>query len=100
MIIGCASGSSHVGARRVGLPGDAHVLRVIGHPHEVERRVDLDVEAHGMLDRLALRVLQRLGGTGQAVAHHPRVDQPAGMDMLLAEIGISLGVGLVEDALG
>ena len=85
---------AHVGPRRVGLLGDADVLRVIGHAHEVERRVDLDVEAHRVLDGLALRVLVGVGRAGDAVAHHPGIDRPAGVKVRLAEVRIALRVRL------
>ena len=85
---------AHVGPRGVGLPGDADILRVVGHAHEVHRRVDLDVEAHRVLDGLALGVLQSVRRAGDAVPHHPRVDRPAGVDVLLAEVRVPVGVGL------
>ena len=85
---------AHVGPRGVGLPGDADILRVVGHAHEVHRRVDLDVEAHRVLDGLALGVLQSVRRAGDAVAHHPRVDRPAGVDVLLAEVGVALRIRL------
>ena len=85
---------AHVGPRRVGLLGDADVLRVVGHAHEVERGVDLDVEAHRVLDGLALRVLVGVGRAGDAVAHHPGIDRPAGVKVRLAEVGVALRVRL------
>ena len=85
---------AHVGPGGVGLPGDADVLRVVSHAHEVHRRVDLDVETHRVLDGLALGVLQRVRRAGDAVPHHPRVDRPAGVDVLLAEVGVAVGIGL------
>ena len=87
---------AHVGARSVGLLGDADILRVVGHPHEIQRRLDLDVVAERMLDYLALRILEGLIGPGDAVAHDPCVHRPTGVDVGLAEVGVALGIRLAE----
>ena len=81
-------------AGRVRFLGDAHVLGVIGHPHEVHGRVDLDVVAHRMLDGLALRVLQSLARPGHAIAHHPGIHRPTRVDVLLAEVSVAIGIFL------
>src|SRR5208283_745763 len=60
--------------------------------HEVHRRVDLDVVAHGMLDGLALRILESVARSGDAVAHNPGIQRPTGMDVLLPEVGVAIGV--------
>ncbi len=78
--------------------GDADILRVIGHAHEVERRVDPDVEAHRVLDGFALGVLVGVARAGDAVAHHPGVDRPAGVEVRLAEVRIALEVGLLRSS--
>src|SRR5664280_3860051 len=45
-------------SRSVSLGCDTDIFRVVGYTHEVHRRVDRDVVAHGVLDGLALRVLE------------------------------------------
>ena len=79
-------------AGRVRFLGDAHVFGVIGHPHEVHGRVDLDVVAHRMLDGLALCVLQSLARPGHAIAHHPGIHRPTRVDVLLAEVSVAIGI--------
>ena len=87
---------AHVGSGRVGLSGDADILRVVGHTHEVHRRLDLDVEAQRMLDGLALGILEGLIGPGEAVAHDPGVHRPTGVNVGLAEVGVAIGIRLGE----
>ena len=77
-------------ARRVRLLGDADIFGMVGHPHPVQRLLDLDVVAERMLDRLALAIFQRGVRTGHVVAEQPGVDGPARMDVLFAEIGIAV----------
>lgn len=78
----------------IGLPGDADIFRMIGHAHEIERRINFDVKAHRMLDGLALGVLQSVVRAGDAVSHDPRVDRPASVNVRLAEIGVALRIAL------
>ena len=50
---------AQVRLRVVGEPDRAHVFRMVRHGLEVERPLDLDHVARGMLDRLAQRVLDK-----------------------------------------
>src|ERR1019366_2749886 len=78
----------------VGFLGNADVLGVVGHTHEVHWRVDLDVVTQGMLDGLALSILEGVIRSGEAVAHEPRIYGPTGVDVLLTEVGVAIRVGL------
>src|SRR5690606_18329079 len=81
-------------ARRVGEPDRADIFRVVGHPHPVERRLDLDVVAEGVLDWLALGIGEGIGRTGHGVAEDVGVERPACVDVRLAEEGVAVGVAL------
>ena len=81
-------------ARIVRQSDHADVFGVVGHARPVERRVDLDLVPERVLDRLALEVLVRVTRIGEAVAEQPGVERPAGVDVGLAEVGVSLGVPL------
>jgi len=58
---------------------------VVGDARPVERRVDLDLVAQRMLDRLALEVLVRVAGIGDAVPEEPRVERPTRVDVGFTE---------------
>src|SRR6266481_6758625 len=64
---------AHRRAWRVRLFRDTHVLGVVGYSHEVHGRVDFDVVTERMLDRLALRILEGLVWTGEAVPEQPGI---------------------------
>ena len=71
-ISGCAAGSLLTGELGIVRELDhADVLGVVGDARPVERRVDLDVVAQRMLDRLALEVLVGVAGIGDAVPDEP-----------------------------
>ena len=76
------------------------VFGVIGDARPVERRVDLDVVAERMLDRLALEVLVGVGRGGMDVADGERVERPARVDVGFAEVGVALRIGLRCGSLG
>ena len=92
----CLGQLAHERSGGVGLLGDADILRVIGHAHEIERRINFDVVAQRVLDGLALSVLQGVVGAGGAVAHDPRVDRPAGVNVGFAEICVTLRIALLS----
>ncbi len=73
---------------------DAGVFGVVGDAGPVERRVDLDVVAQRMLDRLALEVFVGVGRRRHDVSKAERVERPACVDVRLAEVGVPVGVGL------
>jgi hypothetical protein len=76
--------------RVVGQLHHADIFRVIGDAGKIERRLDLDVVAERMLDRLALEIFVGIAGIGDPIAHHPGVERPAGVNMRLAEIRVAL----------
>ena len=78
------------GARLVRQVDDARVLGVVGDARPVERRVDLDVVAERVLDRLPLEVLVRIAGIGEGVPDGERVERPARVDVRLAEEGMPI----------
>ena len=80
------------GARFVRELDHARVLGMIRHARPVERRIDLDVVAQRMLDRLALEVLVGVGRRGGEVADRERVERPAGMDVCLAEVRVAVRI--------
>src|SRR5262252_3946911 len=45
-----------------------------------------------MLDYLALGILEGLIGPGDPVAHDPCVHRPTGVDVGLAEVGVTIGI--------
>ena len=63
---------------------------MVRDPLEVERPVELDVEASRVLDRIPLRELVGLVGTG-ARAEHEGVVGVAGVDVQIAEPGLTIG---------
>ena len=96
-ISGCAAGSLLTGgARLVRQLDDAGVLGMVGDARPIERRIDLDVVAQRMLDRLALEVLVGVAGSGEEVPDGERVERPARVDVGLAEVGVAIGVRLLR----
>ena len=87
---------AHRRPRRVGLLGNAYVLRVVGHTHEIHRCVDRDVVAERVLDGLALGVLESVIRTGDAVAEQPGIHRPTGMNVRFAEVSVAVGVFLLR----
>jgi hypothetical protein len=62
---------------------------VVGDARPVERRVDLDLEAQRMFDRLTLEVLVRVARIGEVVPEEPRVERPTGVDVGFTEVGVA-----------
>ena len=95
MTSGCRGGNlADRRARLVRELDHARVLGVVGDARPVERRVDLDVVAQRMLDRLALEVLVGVGRSGREVADGQRVERPARVHVRLAEVGVAVGIPL------
>ena len=85
--------------RRTGIIGQLHhadIFGVIGDAGEIERRIDLDVVAERMLDRLALEILVGIAGIGHPIAEQPGIERPAGVNVGLAEIRVAKRVALGE----
>ncbi len=76
---------AQVRLRVVREPDRAHVFRMVRHGLKVERPLQLDHVACGMLDRLAQRVLIGLFRPGERVAEDVRVERPARVEVGLAE---------------
>ena len=79
---------------RVGFFRYPHIFRVVSNTHEVHGCFDLDVVAQRMLDGLALRILQSIVRSSEAVAHQPGVYRPTSVDVFIAEVGVAIGIGL------
>ena len=90
----------NVGAGGVGQRNRADIFGVIGDAHPIERRFDLDVVAHRVLDRFALRIAVRICRRGLVIAEDEGVERPAGVDMGLAEEGLAIGPLLGERGYG
>ena len=84
------------GARVIRQPDRPNIFRVIGHRLEVERALELHRVAARVLDRLAERELVRLFRPRDRGTEHVGVERPAGVDVGLAEIGVSIRVALGE----
>jgi len=67
---------------------------MVGHAHPIERRLDLDIVAEGMLDRLPLGVGVGVGRTGKRVPENVSIERPACVDVGLAEVGVAIGIVL------
>ena len=66
-------------ARRVGFRNGADILRMIGDTHPVERGIDLDVVADGVLDGLPRSVFVGVCWSCLGVAEYVGVERPARM---------------------
>ena len=83
---------------RIGERDGADIFGVVGDAHPVEWSLDLDVIAERVLDSLPLRVFVCVGRRRLMIAKDVGVKGPAGMNVGLAKIGLSLlGVGRCED---
>ena len=77
---------------------DADILGVVSHSHEVHWGLNLDVVAERMLDGLPLRVFESIVRAGDPVPHHPCIQRPTRVNVLLAKVGVA--VGILLDTLG
>ena len=84
----------------IGQPDRTRVFRMVGHRHPVKRVLKLDGIPHGVLDRLAQRILISFFRSGKLVAKEVSIEGPTGVHVGFAEINIPERVLISEDRIG